>query len=187
MLADQVVLRVNQLFFVTRLDHPLMLDQDENDLFRLTNLDGFIRSKGSETNVAFIVDPLKLFFGYTFIDANQHQEGVITQVPLNSPHQINAILMLEEHYSYRLGFEAYYYSPQKLNDSATGRGYTIFGIMGERTWGMVTVFANFENIFDTRQTRFGPVFSGSRHDPEFRDIFAPLEGRYLNMGVKIKL
>lgn len=186
-LADQVVFRFNQLFFATYLDHPLMFEQDADDLYRLTNLNGFIRSKGSETNVAFIVDPLKLFLGYTLIDANQHQENIVTQVPLNSPHQVNAILMVEEHDSYRLGFEAYYYSPQKLADSTTSRGYTIFGIMGEKTWGMITVFANFENIFDTRQTRFGPIFSGSRQDPEFRDIFAPLEGRYLNMGVKIKL
>lgn len=186
-IAGQVVLRVNQLFFLTRLDHPLTLKQDQNDIFRLTNLDGFIRSKGSETNVAFIVDPLKLFFGYTFIDANQHQEGVVSRVPLNSPHQINAILMFEEHDSYRLGFEAYYYSSQTLTDGTTGRGYTLFGIMGEKTWGVITVFANFENIFDTRQTRFGPIFSGTRSNPEFRDIFAPLDGRYLNMGVKIKL
>lgn len=186
-LADQVVLRINQLFFLTHLDHPLTLEQDENEIYHLTNLDGFIRSKGSETNVAFIVDPLKLFFGYTFIDANQHQERDDNQVFLNSPHQINAILMLEEHDSYRLGFEAYYYSPQKLTDSTTGRGYTIFGVMGERTWGMVTIFANFENIFDTRQTRFGPIYSGTRQNPDFRNIFAPLEGRYMNMGVKINL
>ena len=95
--------------------------------------------------------------------------------------------MFEEHGSYRLGFESYYYSPQRLNDSTTGRGYTIFGIMGEKTWGSFTVFANFENIFDTLQTRFGPVFMGSREQPEFRDIFAPLEGRYVNLGVKIRL
>lgn len=186
-IADQVVFRVNQLFFLTHLDHPLTLRQDENDIFRLNNLNGFIRSKGSETNVAFIIDPLKLFFGYTFIDANQHQEGFFRQVPLNSPHQINAILMFEEHGSYRLGFESYYYSPQKLTDSTTGRGYTIFGIMGEKTLGMITVFANLENIFDTRQTRFGSIYSGTRQNPDFRDIYAPLEGRYLNLGVKIKL
>jgi outer membrane receptor for ferrienterochelin and colicins len=186
-LADRIVFRFNQLFFVTRLDHPLMLEQDGGDVFRFSNMDGFIRSLGTETNVALIMDPLKLFFGYTHIDASQHQDGFVRRVPLNSPHQINAILMVEEHDSYRLGFEAYYYSPQKLTDSSTGRGYTIFGIMGEKTWGMVTVFANFENIFDTRQTRFGLIYTGTRQNPEFRDIFAPLEGRYVNMGVKIKL
>lgn len=186
-LADLMVFRFNQLFFVTRLDHPLMLEPAGDEIFRMSNPDGFISSMGSETNAAFILDPLKLFFGYTHIDASQHHDGSVSRVPLNSPHQINAILMLEEHGSYRLGFEAYYYSPQKLTNATTGRGYTIFGIMGEKTWGMVTVFANFENIFDTRQTRYGPIYTGTRQNPEFRDIFAPLEGRYVNMGIKVRL
>ena len=106
---------------------------------------------------------------------------------MNSPHQINTILMLEEHGSYRIGLEGYYYSSQKLNDGSTGRGYTIFGIMGEKTWGSLTVFANFENMFDTRQTRFGPIYTGSREEPVFNGIFAPLEGRYVNAGVIIRL
>lgn len=95
--------------------------------------------------------------------------------------------MLEEHGSYRLGLEGYYYSPQKLNDGSTGREYTIFGIMGEKTWNSLTIFANFENMFDTRQTRFGPIYSGNRNQPSFNDIFAPLEGRYVNLGIKIRL
>lgn len=186
-LADRIVLRVNQLFYYTHLDNPLILEHGNDYLFRFGNLDGFVRSRGAETNIAFIYDHIKLFLGYTYVDAIQNDGESSVQVPLNSPHQGSAILMFEEHGSYRLGFESYYYRPQRLNDSTTGRGYTIFGIMGEKTWGSFTVFANFENIFDTRQTRFGPVFMGSREQPEFRDIFAPLEGRYVNLGVKIRL
>ncbi|MEX0609402.1 MAG: TonB-dependent receptor [Balneolaceae bacterium] len=186
-LADKFVLRVNQLFYFTRLNNPLVLEQESSDLFVYDNLQGNVRSMGMETNVAFIYDPLKIFLGYTYVDAIQNDGDSEFQVPLNSPHQINAILMLEEHDSYRLGFEAYYYSPQKLSDSSTGRGYTIFGIMGEKSWGKFTLFANLENIFDTRQTRFGPIFTGSREQPNFKDIFAPLEGRYINTGIKIRL
>lgn len=187
LLSDQLVFRFNQLFYLTHLDNPLLLEQGEDNLYRFSNLNGFIRSQGSETNVALLYDPFKLFLGYTFVDANQYEDESVTQVPLNSPHQINAILMIEKHGEYRLGLEAYYYSAQKLNDSTTGRGYTIFGIMGEKTWGNFTLFTNLENIFDTRQTRFGPIYTGSKEQPDFKDIFAPLEGRYLNMGVKIRL
>jgi outer membrane receptor for ferrienterochelin and colicins len=186
-LAEIIVLRVNQLIYYTHLDNPLILEQGSDNLFRFDNLDGFIRSRGAETNIAFIYDYIKLFLGYTYVDAIQDDGVSAVQVPLNSPHQGSVVLMFEEHGSYRLGFESYYYSSQKLNDSTTGRGYTIFGIMGEKTWGSFTVFANFENIFDTRQTRFGPVYSGNREQPQFRDIYAPLEGRYVNLGVKIRM
>src|SRR5699024_157468 len=141
-LADKIVLRVNQLFYYTHLDNPLILEQGSDTLYRFNNLDGFIRSRGAETNVALIYDHIKLFLGYTYVDAIQNEDGSAVQLPLNSPHQGSAILMFEEHGSYRLGFESYYYSSQKLNDSETGRGYTIFGIMGEKTWGRYTVFAD---------------------------------------------
>ncbi|MEX0720170.1 MAG: TonB-dependent receptor [Balneolaceae bacterium] len=186
-IADELVIRINQLFYFTYLDNPLVLDQGNDNLFRFSNLDGYVRSRGTESNAAFIYEPVKLFLGYTFVDAVQNDGQSEFQLPMNSPHQINAILMIEEHGSYRLGFEAYYYSPQKLNDFTTGRGYTIFGIMGEKSWETFSVFANLENIFDTRQTRFGPIFTGSREQPEFMDIFAPLEGRYINFGVKLRL
>ncbi len=186
-LADKIVFTVNQLFYYTHLNHPLVLEQGEENIFQFENLDGFVRSRGAETNIAFIYDHIKLFLGYTYVDALRDDGESSIQVPLNSPHQGSAILMFEEHGSYRLGFESYYYSSQRLNDSTSGRGYTIFGLMGEKTWGSVTIFANFENIFDTRQTRFGPIFTGSREQPQFRDIYAPLEGRYVNLGVKIRL
>ncbi|MEX2477841.1 MAG: TonB-dependent receptor [Gracilimonas sp.] len=186
-LNNEFVIRVNQLFYYTYLDNPLVLEEGNDNFFRVNNLKGHIRSRGAETNLAFIREPLKLFFGYTYVDAVEKEESTTHQVPLNSPHQINTILMFEEHGSYRLGFESYYYSAQQLNDGSTGQSYTIFGIMGEKTWGRYTVFANLENMFDTRQTRFSPIYTGSRQQPEFEDIFAPLEGRYVNVGVKVRL
>jgi len=186
-LFDQISFTWNQLFFITQLDNPLILVATEMNILDFDNLDGFVSSRGTESNISFIYDHVKLFLGYTFVNANQHSDGNVSQVPLNSPHQINAILMIEEHGSYRIGLEGYYYSSQKMNNGTTGRGYTIFGIMSEKTWGNFTVFANFENIFDTRQTRFGPIYSGNREQPMFKDIFAPLEGRYVNLGIKVKL
>jgi iron complex outermembrane receptor protein len=187
LLGDETAFRINQLFFATRLEDPLMLEEQGDNRFRITNMPGHIQSSGSETNLSLIRKPAKLFLGYTFVHARQHQGADSRQVPLNSPHQINAVLMFEKHGSYRLGFEGYYYSEQRLSNGETGRGYTIFGIMSEKSWGMVTIFANLENIFDTRQTRFGPIYDGSRQNPQFRDIYAPLQGRYFNMGLKLQL
>lgn len=186
-LFNQISFTWNQLVFFTHLDDPLFLEATGQNTFRFTNLDGFVNSRGTESNISFIYNALKLFLGYTFVDANQHSGESVNQVSLNSPHQVNAILMMEEHGSYRIGLEGYYYSPQKLTDGTTSRGYTIFGIMGEKKLGKITVFANLENMFDTRQTRFGPIYTDTRENPIFNDIYAPLEGRYVNLGMKLSL
>ena len=50
-----------------------------------------------------------------------------------------------------------------------------------------SVFLNFENFSDTRQTKFDPIYSGTKLDPIFSDIYAPLDGFVINGGFKIKL
>ena len=214
-LPGETVLRVNQLFYFTHLDNPIILTRDGNiaqgeltqdsnfaqdseltqdsdfaqddNLYRFGNLDGSVRSRGIETNIALIRGPVKLFLGYTYVDARRQEAGQSVQVPMNSPHQASAVLMIEEHGDYRFGLESYYYSPQARNEDSSGEGYTIFGVMVEKTWDWFTVFVNFENLFDTRQTRFETIYTGMREQPSFRDIYAPLEGRYINAGVKITL
>ena len=51
------------------------------------------------------------------------------------------------------------------------------------------LFANFENIANIRQTSFGPtVFPDPTYaHPRFSEIYAPLEGRLLNIGFKLRL
>jgi len=49
------------------------------------------------------------------------------------------------------------------------------------------MFLNFENFSDTRQTRFGTLYTGSKLSPDFSDIFAPLDGFVINGGIKLRL
>jgi len=49
-----------------------------------------------------------------------------------------------------------------------------------------SLFLNFENFLDTRQTSFDSIYTGSIDQPRFRDIYAPLDGFVINGGVKLK-
>ena len=87
----------------------------------------------------------------------------------------------------KIGLEAYYYSSQKLNDGATGKAYWLCGMMAERLWEHFSIFINFENLLDTRQTKFDTIYTGSITSPAFRDIYAPLDGFVINGGIKLRL
>ena len=50
-----------------------------------------------------------------------------------------------------------------------------------------SIFLNFENFSDTRQTRFGSIYTGSKLNPVFSDIFAPMDGFIINGGIKLQL
>ncbi|MES2328265.1 MAG: TonB-dependent receptor [Bacteroidota bacterium] len=177
---------INQLFFYTRLNKPLILTTLGSN-YQFVNAPGHIDTKGTETNLRFVYDDFKLFIGYTYADVNTHFNNLRSWLPLTARHRLNNVLMYEQERKLKIGFEAYFFSPQKLNDGNMGRSYWTFGLMGEKTWKHFSIFINFENFTDTRQTKFDTIYTGTINNPTFRDIYAPVDGFVVNGGIKIFL
>lgn len=184
---DKVSFSVNQLFFYTRIKDPLLLRSAPGNLFRLENVNGYIDTKGWETNVKIGYGDFKLFLGYTFTDAQLNENGIKRQNPLTARHRLNNVLMYEVEEKWKIGLEAYYYSKQELSDGTTGKSYWICGLMAEKIWERFSLFINFENFLDARQTRFDTIYTGTVTNPVFRDIYAPLDGFVVNGGLKLRL
>ena len=177
----------NHLFFYTRLNNPLVLAGAPGGKVQLQNSTGHLDTKGVETNLRLTYGDFKLFVGYTYTDANTHFLNNKEWLPLTARHRLNNVLMYEVEDKWKLGLEAYYFSPQQLTDGQLGKSYWINGFMGEKLWEKFSVYINFENFTDTRQTKFGSIYSGSINNPIFKDIYAPVEGFVVNGGIKIRL
>lgn len=178
---------INHLFFYTYLENPLSLFALTSGDYRFVNSAGHVDTKGTETNLKFEYGDFKLFIGYTFTDTKIHEGGAVRQNPLTAKHRLNNVLMYEVEEKWKIGLEAYYFSPQKLNDGTSGKQYWICGLMMERLWEHFSVYLNFENYLDTRQTRFDSIYTGTITNPVFRDIYAPVDGFVINGGLKVKI
>ena len=178
---------INQLFFYTKLNQPLVMTETGINIYEFLNANGHIDTKGTETNIRLSYGDFKLFLGYTYANVNTHFNDVKSWYPLTAKHRLNNVLMFEKEENLKIGLEAYFFSPQKLNDGTTGREYWTFGLMGEKIWKHFSIFLNFENFTDTRQTKFDTIYTGPISDPVFRDIYAPVDGFVINGGVKIRL
>lgn len=177
----------NQLFFYTKLDRPLVLNNTASNKFEFKNADGYLDTKGMETNLRFTYQDFKLFIGYTYTDANTHFKNSKQVLPLTARHRLNNVLMYEIEDKLKLGLEAYYIGKQSLSDGSSGKSYWITGFMAEKLWEKWSLFINFENFTNTRQSRFDNIFTGSILNPVFKDIYAPVEGFVVNGGLKIRL
>ena len=186
-LSDHLTLSINSLLFYTRIDDPILLASNSSGAFEFQQPQGVIESRGVETNVKLAYDHFKLFVGHTFADVNQRYNDQITSFPLVSKHRLNNVLMYEKHDEVRIGLEAYYFSPQILNNGKTSKDYWIFGLMTEKMWEDFSLFLNFENFLDTRQSKFETIYTGSISNPQFKDIYAPVDGFVINGGLKINL
>ncbi|OQP46679.1 TonB-dependent receptor [Niastella populi] len=177
---------LNHLFFYTRLNHPLVLAVTPSGTAQFINAAGHFDTKGMETNLRLLYGDFKLFIGYTFTDANTHFDNK-KWLPLTARHRLNNVLMYEKDEKWKVGLEAYYFSKQMLNDGSNGKPYWITGFMVERVWEKLSLYINFENFTDTRQSRFDTIYTGTIDNPVFRDIYAPVEGFIVNGGFKIRL
>ncbi|WP_288373721.1 TonB-dependent receptor [uncultured Algoriphagus sp.] len=185
-LGEELSLVANTLLFFTQIQNPLILEQRVNR-FEFVQPDGKFETRGIEVNLKWNYRDFKLFTGYTFADVIQELNGEINPYPLVARHRLNNVLMYEKHENFWIGLEAYYFSPQVLNDGQEGQSYWIMGLMTEKVLGEhFSVFLNFENFLDTRQTRFDTIYTGDLSNPEFRDIYAPVDGFVINGGVKLK-
>ncbi|MDN5203590.1 TonB-dependent receptor [Fulvivirgaceae bacterium BMA10] len=186
-ITDQLTLSSNVLLFYTQIQDPLVLTSVGSS-FEFVQPRGYVDTKGLEVNMKWSYQDLKLFIGYTHAEVLQHYNGGSTTFPLVAKHRLNNVLMYEKHDNFWIGLEAYYFSPQKLGDGSNGESYWIAGLMTEKKLGeQFSVFLNFENFLDTRQTAFDTIFTGSINDPQFRDIYAPVDGFVINGGFKWKM
>jgi hypothetical protein len=136
---------------------------------------------------------VKLYLGYTYIYATRDDLGLVSELSLNPRHSAGAVLFYEGHESgLKVGFETYWTGAQRLERNPyrdVSPDYFLTGVVAEKAFRPLRIFVNFENIFDTRQTRWDPIVAGGYDEVSYRPvpIYAPLEGRVINGGVRVVL
>lgn len=178
---------INQMFFYTEIEDPLVLLPNPNGIFSFTNASQPAKSSGFETNVRLSYDIVKLFAGYTFTNAKAEYLAGDQFLPLTPKSKLNSALLFEKEENFKAGIEAYYTSSQFLSNRFRTEPYWVLGIFGEKSFGKYSLFINAENITDTRQSRFGQVVFPPHQNPTFSEIYTHTEGRVFNGGIKIRL
>ncbi len=184
--ADHWFFSVNQMFFLTQIESPMVLHQDTMLNYFFVNEQQSIQSYGFETNAKIGYKNAKLFTGYTYTHATaNYQEGIKTMA-LIPEHKLGIALLYEKHDFLKAGLEAYYSSRQFLNNGTYSSHYWEFGAMIEKPFNHFSVYINAENFTDTRQSRYKSVVNEPHSNPTFDDIWTHTEGAVLSGGVKIK-
>lgn len=184
--GNNAELNLNLLLFYTQVQDPLRLLAQADGTYAYGQPYEQLETRGAEINSVFTWRDFKLFLGYTHTDVQEQRPTGNVDYPLVPESRVNNVLVYERHGDMRIGLEAYYYGPQTLNDGSRSDSYWIYGLMMEKYVGeQSSVFLNFENFTDTRQTRFESIYNGSITNPEFKDIYAPFDGFVINGGVKL--
>jgi len=185
---EKLIFSVNQLFFYTIIKNPLLLNQvPATNNYAFENAQGNIESKGFETAIKLRVQDISCYIGYTYTDVKRYFNHVSSVNPVTAKHHLDIDLMYELNEKLRVGYELYYVGSQYSTTGEKLRSYWEMGLLSEYKFKHFSLFINFENLLDTRQSRWGNMYSGTMQDPQFKEVYAPTDGFILNTGVKLSL
>ena len=182
----------NSALFLTTLDDALIADEDslEAGVVYLRNAGGPTKSIGSEFSLRLTYHDFRASLGYTYVYATQEDNAHFSEIELNPRHSFGAVIVWENHeQELKMGLEHYWTGRQRVlrNPFRTITPSSwITGFIAEKGFGNFRFFLNFENIFDTRQTKNEPIFVGNLAGGNIRPlpVYAPLEGRVINAGIR---
>jgi outer membrane receptor for ferrienterochelin and colicins len=185
----------NVALFHTNLDDALLADEDSlrADVIYLRNATGPTSSIGGEFSARLTYEDFKMSFGYTYLYATQEDNAHVSEIELNPRHSVGIVAIWEnDEHQLKMGLENYWTGRQRVIRNpfrTTTPPYWITGFIVEKGFGNFRLFINLENIFDTRQTRYEPIFIGDPAGGTIRTlpVYAPLEGRVINAGVRYVL
>ncbi|SHJ12058.1 outer membrane receptor for ferrienterochelin and colicins [Hymenobacter daecheongensis DSM 21074] len=188
--SPTLTLNLNQSFFYTRLNAPLVLP-DAAATPGMVPLAWYnaarpVVSQGFETYVRLRADETELYLGYVFTYARRRYDAVHPNVELAARHKLAAVATQEFSEHFALGIEASYTGQQYLSDGRRTPGYPILAGLARYTQGPLTLVLNGENLIDYRQTRREAVVLGSRLNPDFPQLWAPVEGRVINLSATVR-
>jgi len=188
-LSESFTSSLNQLFFLTKIERPLVLQQDIFGTNFLVNANDPILSSGFETNLKFIYrENFKLFVGYTFTDDKAEYLTGNQFLPLTPKNKVNLALIHEKESNFKFGLEGYFTDRQWLTNGNRTASFWELGFMAQKTlWQHFDFFINFENFTDVKQSYYKRVVNGTHDNPTFDEIWAYTEGFVFNGGVKIRL
>ena len=187
MILPQLSFSINQLFFFTSISKPLVLQNNLAGQYFFSNASKPVQSKGFETNIKLIYkEDLKLFMGYTYTNAKATYLAGNQLLPLLPKNKVNLALVYEKESNFKLGLEGYFTDRQYLSNGSRTASYWEFGFMAEKTFRKISVFINFENFTDQRQSKYKRVVNGPNNDPTFDEIWNHTEGFVVNGGIKLK-
>ncbi len=184
---ENLSLSINQLFFYTQINKPLIL-QNVGTNFSFKNASKSVNSKGFETNLKFIFkEDFKFFVGYTFTNAKATYLTGNQFLPLLPKNKLNLTLIYEKEDNFKLGLEGYLTDKQYLNNGKQTPSFWEFGFMAEKSVKeRFSLFVNFENFTDTRQSKYKRIVNEPHSNPTFDEIWTHTEGFVLNGGIKLK-
>ncbi|NID13118.1 TonB-dependent receptor [Fibrivirga algicola] len=201
-IGEQLTIQLDQAFYYTTISNPVVAvtaagSTSANQQTILQNAAYDIRSIGTDTYLRMEYNELEFYLGYNHTAIQRgavvRQGTDVTPVGANTflPYSPRDKFSLTLAYSvpdkWRWGIESSWVGNQYLYDNKLVPDYWFWAASIERKFGLVSLVLNAENLFNVQQIQYSDVVTGSRTNPSTAPLWAPQEGRIVNLALRYKL
>jgi outer membrane receptor for ferrienterochelin and colicins len=186
-IGEKLVIQLDQAFYYTNIKNPIVAATDGTKT-RLQNADYDVNSIGTDTYLRMTYDAYELYLGYNHTLAQRENSTVKVYLPYSPQDKFSLTAAYSVEGKWRFGIESSWVGNQYLFDNQPVRNYWFWAGAIERKFGEhISLVMNGENLLDIRQSNFEKTVLGTSANPIFKPIWAPLEGRVINLALKLKL
>jgi iron complex outermembrane receptor protein len=184
---------INLSVFSSEIRDALAVQSVPGEKLELVNAPGPRRAPGAELLIHYVAGPLQVIGSYSHIHATEASlSGLRQDAPLVPRNSAELGGILENKKRGRIGLELGYTGRQALEDDpyrSVSEPYFELNALGEIHFGAVWIFINAINLTNVRQTHFDPLIRttpGLGGTP-ITEVWAPLDGRTFNVGIRADL
>jgi len=175
---------INQAFYFTNINNPLLPLIQLNGRYSLTNLVFKTRTIGTDTYIRFVLDEWELYAGYNHTIA-KYSNNIHNYVLFAPQDKFSSIIAYEIESKWRMGVDVSWVGNQYISVNKKAPNYWFCASMIQRNFDThLIIVLNAENLFDRRQGKKEALYYGSITNPVFYPVWGPIEGRVFNLSVK---
>ncbi len=187
LLFGKLAVQINEALYYTHIDNPVTITSNSIGQRLLQNGNYFVNSYGTDTYIRLHYKAMGLYFGYNHTESLQESSAISFNMPFNPKDKISTTLSFEIEGKWRMGIEASWVGNQYIYNNERVNNFWFLAGMIERKFKRGSIVLNCENLLDTRQSKFEQIVIGTTSSPQFRSVWAPLEGRVINLSLKLTL
>ena len=183
----ELSLFINQTFFYTWVQNAIIETYNLNSTYSVANIAGGAATLGVDNYIRISKDPIEFYAGYTFTYPRKNSDKLQPYLTLTPLHRAAVVVSGKISSRWKIGVEGSFMGPQYLDDGSKTKPYVILAASVQYHVGHVTLVLNGENLLDERQTRFSSVVLPPYIHPLFKQIWAPVDGRVINLSIMVRI
>jgi len=187
LLFEKLSVQLNEALYYTHIDNPMMIRSNSSGQRFIQNAIYVVNSYGTDTYIRLSYEDVELYLGYNHTETLQETKIAYANMPFNPKDKFSTTLAYELEGNWRMGIEGSWMGNQYIYSNEKVASFWFLAAMIERKFKKVSIVLNCENLLDTRQSQFETIVTGPVSNPVFKPVWAPLEGRVINLSLKVAL